>query len=464
MLGDPAGQQVYEHGWQSWSPAGLYPAARNTSPRPRTRGAQASGFRPGRPAPDEGFQGEGLLAVVSEDGSARLWHAADPWHEVASVRAVARADRMVVTADGPVAEVVAPSLDEALARTADTLARAADIGALRPLGPGWCSWYAYWGAVTEADVLANVDAVDRLGLDVSVVQVDDGHQAAIGDWLVRSRGFGPLGALGARIRDRGYEPGIWTAPFLVAPDSELARAHPDWLVDGVTALRNWGQDIGVLDVTHPEAAEHLANVYRTLVDQGFTYHKIDFLFAGAMEGPRSADASGLDAYAHGMEMIRTAVGPHATVLGCGAPLLPSIGHVDAMRISPDIDVSFEPADGDLSQPSQSSAVAAGDARRWMHGRWWVNDPDCLIVRPEVERRDAWAEYLGRCGGLMVSSDPLDRLDGSGLAWTRELLRPARPDVLSQAVGPHAVHAADQRDVPPPRADHRDVPPPLDRES
>lgn len=120
------------------------------------------------------------------------------------------------------------------------------------------------------------------------------------------------------------------------------------------------------------------------------------------------------------------------MLGCGAPLLPSIGRVDAMRTSPDIAVHVEPADDDLSQPSQRSAVAAGRARRWMHGRWWINDPDCLVVRPEVEQREAWARQVQRSGGLAVSSDPLDRLDGLGLAWTRELLRPASGEPLPDA--------------------------------
>ena len=439
MSGDPARQQVYEHGWQSWSPAGLYPATA-TSPRPRHPGSQTSGFRPGRPAPDEGFQGEGLLAVVTEEGGVRLWYAPEPWVEVASIRATAGVGATTVTADGPVAELTADSLDDALARAADALARAAGVSALRPLGPGWCSWYAYWGQVTEADVRASLAAIERLDLDLAVVQVDDGHQAAIGDWLTRSAGFGPLAQLGARIRDAGYEPGIWTAPFLVAPDSELAADHPEWLIDGVVALHNWGQDIRVLDVTHPDAAEHLATVYRSLRAQGFTYHKLDFLFAGAMEGPRSADSTGLDAYARGLQIIRDALGPDATLLGCGAPLLPSIGQVDAMRVSPDIDPVLESTDGDLSQPSQRGAVAAGAARRWMHGRWWINDPDCILVRPQVEHRDAWARYLRDCGGLMMSSDPLDQLDDDGLAWTRQLLRPSHPDPLDQAVGRQAVHA------------------------
>lgn len=428
MCDEPERLHVYEHGWQSWSPTGLYPAT-TTSPRPRHPGARATGFRPERAAPDTGFQGEGLLAVVADDGTARLWHAPDPWREVASIRAAALSDRVVISADGPVTEIAADSLVDALTRASDTLAAAGGVGALASLGPGWCSWYAHWGEVTEGDVIAALEAIDRLGLDVAVVQVDDGHQAEIGDWLTRSPRFGPLDVLADRIRDAGHEPGVWTAPFLVGANSELAARHPDWLVDGVVALHHWDQDIGVLDVTHPDAAGHLGEVYRTLRQQGFTYHKIDFCYAGAMPGRRHADATALDAYGEGLRIIRDALGPEATLLGCGAPLLPSIGWVDAMRISPDIAVHVEPVDADLSQPSQRSAVAAGRARRWMHGRWWINDPDCLIARPEMEQREAWARELQRFGGLAVSSDPLDRLDARGLAWTRELLRPAAPEPL-----------------------------------
>lgn len=63
---------VYEHGWQSWSPAGLYPALLDVSPRPKRRIWQTMSFRPEQPAPERGFQGEGLLAVVPSEGSVRL--------------------------------------------------------------------------------------------------------------------------------------------------------------------------------------------------------------------------------------------------------------------------------------------------------------------------------------------------------------------------------------------------------
>ena len=57
----------------------------------------------------------------------------------------------------------------------------ARVGA--PYQTGWCSWYQYFAGVTEADVRANLAEVNGWPLDVFVI--DDGYQAAIGDWLER---------------------------------------------------------------------------------------------------------------------------------------------------------------------------------------------------------------------------------------------------------------------------------------
>ena len=416
--------RVYEHGWQSWSPSGTYPAT-GRSPRPRRPACLVSGFRPERPAPDTGFQGEGLLAVLTAGGPVRAWYAPDPWSAVPSIRCSVHDDRLVVSADGSLGAVEAASLQAALGQVADALAAAAEVQVVPSLGPGWCSWYGYWGTVREYDIITTLDLIAKLDLPIEVVQVDDGHQREIGDWLERSARFGPLDRLADRIAGTGRQAGLWTAPFLVGANSRLAREHPDWLVRGAVALdHHWGQQVQVLDVTHPGAAEHLESLYRTLVAAGYTYHKIDFVYAGAMEGGRTADCDGLAAYAEGLRVIRRGLGAETTILGCGAPLLPSIGRVDAMRVSPDIGPRYEPVDGDLSQPGQRSAVAAGAARRWMNGRWWVNDPDCILAHPEVERRQDWVDYLDTTGGLMVSGDPLDALDDWGLAQTRRLLRPS----------------------------------------
>jgi alpha-galactosidase len=68
------------------------------------------------------------------------------------------------------------------------------------------------------------------------------------------------------------------------------------------------------------------------------------------------------------------------------------------------------------------------ARAFLQGRFWVNDPDCLIVRPAVQRREEWAEVVRRFGGLRVCSDRIADLDAWGLEQTRELLATAPPPV------------------------------------
>lgn len=381
-------------------------------------------FRPERPAPDSGFQGEGLLAVDPGDGGPiRLVSGTDPLTAVPSVRAeLVAATKLLVRADGPVkVEEVPGPLPDALAGWADRISRAAALDRPRPIPPVWCSWYCYWRHVTAADITTNEADARRLGIGVEVIQIDDGWQAAIGDWDTVDPRFGDLGATVGTLRDRGRSVGIWLAPFLAVPESGLATEHPDWLMPEVSAGFNWDAPLRVLDTSHPGAAEYLHTCVRRLADLGVEYFKFDFLYAGAMEGARHSGAPSVTAYREALALLRDAAGPEATVLGCGAPLLASVGMVDAMRVSPDIMPSWEPPDGDVSQPGGRSAVLAGTARKYMDDRFWVNDPDCLLARPGVERREEWAEHLRAVGGLASSSDPFAALDRWGLDVTRELL-------------------------------------------
>ncbi len=282
------------------------------------------------------------------------------------------------------------------------------VGRVAPIPPGWCSWSYYFKYVTEADVIENLEAAHRLSLPIEIVQLDDGYETDIGDWLDVRPEFGSLERVAERIREAGMRPGIWTAPFLVGPGSKLSREHPDWLVPNSDAGTHWNRPMGILDVTNPAAAEHLTNVFRTLAGWGFSYHKIDFPYAGAIPG--------LDEYREGMRLIREAVSAEAIILACGAPILPSIGLCDAMRIGPD--VLQETADPQLDL---ESLLRTTGLRGWMNGRLWVNDPDCLVARPQVRDREAWAAHLEGYGGLAFSSDRLATLDERGLELTRRFL-------------------------------------------
>ncbi|MFF0264605.1 glycoside hydrolase family 36 protein [Kribbella sp. NPDC004536] len=424
-LGHDANTLVFEHGWQSWSPSGWY-RLDAPPPRPTAPNHHVMAYRPGVDAAGSGgrFQGEGLLAVAN--GSEVVVVAALTPDAIPSIRAEVYGDRLVISADGEV-EVKTTSQtnpNQALADWADRFGAGAPP--VRVFGPSWCSWYAYWGKVTERDVLNEVRRFDQHDLSVDLVLLDEGYQCAIGDWLTPRDGFGSTVTLAADIRSSGRRAGIWVAPFLVATGSETARRHPDWLVPGISAGTNWGEEQLVLDVTRPAAARHLSDVFTELCRQGYDHFKLDFVYAGAIDGPRYEQLDGIAAYRHGLRLLREAVGPNRILHGCGAPILPSLGVVDCMRISPDTDPLVEPPSGDISQPGQHGARSTSVAREFLHGRWWANDSDCLIVRPDVQERERWAQHIEQGPGLRMSSDPIAALDRWGLDRTRELLVPSSP--------------------------------------
>ena len=399
--------QVYAEGWQSWSPVRIHRAGEVSERAPDER-AQKTEWRPDKPVAEGVIQAEGVLVVAPPDGPARAWFSPRPSSEVATLRAAPDRDRLVISADGPVEQVQGADLAAVLAAVGDRLG----VRNVAHIPPGWCSWSYYFKHVTEADVMENVDAVGRLSLPIEIVQLDDGYEADIGDWLEVRPGFGSLERVADRVREAGMLPGIWTAPFLVGPGSTLATRRPEWLVADSDAGTHWNRPMRILDVTHPAAAEHLTNIFRTFAGWGFSYYKLDFLYAGAIPG--------LDAYREGMRLIRDAVGSESIILACGAPILPSIGLCDAMRVGPDVLQETPDAQLDVE-----NLVWTTGLRRWMNGRLWVNDPDHLVARPEIKDREAWAAHLEGYGGQAFSSDRLSILDRRGLELTRRFLGASR---------------------------------------
>ena len=137
---------------------------------------------------------------------------------------------------------------------------------------GWCSWYYYFEKITDADVQENLRLIRerRAELPLEYVQIDDGFQRALGDWLEPSPSFpnGPE-ALARDIRAAGCKPGLWLAPFMVEERSHLYAAHPDWMVRTPAGETAWttewrGSRVAVLDCTRPEAQAWLRSLFATL--------------------------------------------------------------------------------------------------------------------------------------------------------------------------------------------------------
>ncbi|GGC92469.1 alpha-galactosidase [Tersicoccus solisilvae] len=122
-------------------------------------------------------------------------------------------------------------------------------------------------ALTElADVAADI-GVERFVLDDGWFGHRRDDTAGLGDWWVDPAVWPDgLGPLIDHVTGLGLEFGIWVEPEMVSPDSDLARAHPDWISGpgpGRTPA-SWRHQ-QVLDLVHPEAFAYVLGTLDALL-------------------------------------------------------------------------------------------------------------------------------------------------------------------------------------------------------
>ncbi len=306
---------------------------------------------------------------------------------------------------------------------------------------GWCSWYYYYANIDENKMLMNLRVLRESRIPLDFFQVDDGWQSAIGDWLsVNDRFPSGMPFLARQIRESGYRPGLWLAPFVARPDSRIFREEPEMILKDardrpVRALYNpiWGGWTYCLDVTHPRTRDYIAEVARTHTERwGFELLKLDFLYAAAFRGKYHDDTTtGAVRLRQALELIRKAVPRKTFLLGCGCPIFPAVGLVDGMRIGMDTNHIWSGnlmswALRDRNFPTLRSALINTITRSALHRRFWLNDPDCLMVRTTdtsltPAQIQLQASVMALAGGVLLFSDDMTRLDREAL----ELLRRTR---------------------------------------
>ncbi|MEM7183394.1 MAG: glycoside hydrolase family 36 protein [Spirochaetota bacterium] len=308
---------------------------------------------------------------------------------------------------------------------------------------GWCSWYYYYTKISEDILLQNLEKLSSLDLGMEFFQIDDGYQAEIGDWLIPNNRFpNGLKPIVEAINSKGFKPGLWLAPFLVRKKSEFYRTYPEAVLkdekgNPVPALWNplWGWDYTyTLDASHPKTKEYLEYVFRTLTkDWGFVYLKLDFLYSASLIGvPYNRSLTPLERYRKAIEFIRDVVGKETFLLGCGAPLAPSFGLFDGMRIGCDVTSSW---DIQLSRKLMrdkhalctEKALINTLTRTFMHKTLWLNDPDCLLVRKDrnemtLEQTIMMASIMGMSGGMLLVSDNMNTISEDRLDILRKALQ------------------------------------------
>jgi alpha-galactosidase len=134
-------------------------------------------------------------------------------------------------------------------------------------------WEAVYFRHDFGKLTALADAAADLGVERFVL--DDGwftgrrsDQAGLGDWQVDEQVWPDgLHRLIEYVRGRGMQFGLWIEPEMVNPDSDLYRAHPDWILSAGQRQPPLQRHQLVLDLTRPEVTGYLLERISALISE-----------------------------------------------------------------------------------------------------------------------------------------------------------------------------------------------------
>nr|WP_316650800.1 alpha-galactosidase [uncultured Gellertiella sp.] len=266
-----------------------------------------------------GFSGNHLLAIDTLDDGRRLVHLGELF-EPGEVRLDAGESYQ-----SPVA-YAAPDTDALHAFVRHDLLTWPG-GAMRPRPVTLNTWEGNYFDHRLASLKAQADAAAKLGIERFVL--DDGwfgrrddDTSSLGDWGIDARKYPDgLKPLVDHVTGLGMEFGLWFEPEMVNPDSDLYRAHPDWVlqVEGRPLLLSRNQL--VLDLTRPEVSDYLFEAMAAVLSaHAIAYIKWDMnrdlTHAGGRDGRAATGAQTRAVYAL-MQRIRDAF-PDVEIESCAS--------------------------------------------------------------------------------------------------------------------------------------------------
>jgi len=140
------------------------------------------------------------------------------------------------------------------------------------------SWYATTYHLNEEQQVGMAKIAAETGVELFVI--DDGwfkgrttHTTGLGDWEVDKTKFpNGLGSMIKRINDLGMKFGIWVEPESVTPNSDIYRAHPDWILSYPSRKKELPYRV-FLNLGKEEVYQHLLGAISKLLKE----NKIDFI-------------------------------------------------------------------------------------------------------------------------------------------------------------------------------------------
>jgi len=290
---------------------------------------------------------------------------------------------------------------------------------------GYTSWYNYYQNINEEIILRDLEGLSKAGKNANIFQIDDGYETKVGDWDMDTVKFpNGLAPIVEKIHAQGLMAGLWYAPFAAQFKANVIKNHPDWLIRNkhgrpVVSGIAWG-GFYALDFEKEEVREYIKSFFDKVFNEWhFDMVKLDFLYAAAIE-PRNGKTRG-QLMCEAMDFLRECCG-EKIILGCGVPLAPAFGVVDACRISCDVENTFK--EKFYVKVTNQEIISAKMAminsiyRRHLNGRIWANDPDVFFLRDDgmkkagytMQQKQLLAKVNHIFGDVLFVSDDIGAYD------------------------------------------------------
>lgn len=135
------------------------------------------------------------------------------------------------------------------------------------------NWEATYFDFDDAKIHGIVDEAQALGIEMFVL--DDGwfgerkdDHRSLGDWYeFEGKLEQGLEGIAQYVHDKGMKFGLWFEPEMISKDSDLHRAHPDWVLSVPGRPRSLSRQQHVLDFSRADVRDHIYQQMTAILDR-----------------------------------------------------------------------------------------------------------------------------------------------------------------------------------------------------
>ena len=135
------------------------------------------------------------------------------------------------------------------------------------------NWEATYFDFDDEKIHGIVDEAHALGIEMFVL--DDGwfgerkdDHRSLGDWFeFEGKLAHGLEGISQYVHDKGMKFGLWFEPEMISKDSDLHRAHPDWVLATPNRPRSLSRQQHVLDFSREDVREHIYQQMIAILDR-----------------------------------------------------------------------------------------------------------------------------------------------------------------------------------------------------